>query len=170
MVNLEYLDISDNRLIKINAFSFTKLIKLKMLNLSHNWLSDDIDYNYLSVGLDELTRLDLSYNDFNYLSPSFFIQLKKNSLSHLYLNNNGLKTMEPFAFESLSSLRYLNLAANSLETIDSNVFYNLINLTQLILHSNRLTRKPLLNELNRYLLRIYFFQTFISVVTQNFKF
>ena len=169
MVNLEYLDISDNRLIKINAFSFTKLIKLKMLNLSHNWLSDDIDSNYLSVGLDELTRLDLSYNDFNYLSPSFFIQLKKNSLSHLYLNNNGLKTMEPFAFESLSSLRYLNLAANSLETIDSNVFYNLINLTQLILHSNRLTRVPLLNELNRYLLRIYFFQTFISVVTQNFK-
>ena len=50
MVNLEYLDISDNRLIKINAFSFTNVIKLKMLNLSHNWLSDDIDSNYFVCG------------------------------------------------------------------------------------------------------------------------
>jgi Leucine-rich repeat (LRR) protein len=154
MVNLEYLDVSENRLIKIREFSFTNLIKLKTLNLSHNWLSDDIDSNYLSVGLDELTRLDLSYNDLNYLSRSFFIQFKKNSLSHIYLNNNGLKMMEPFAFESFSSLEYLNLAANSLETIKTNVFYNLNNLTQLILKSNRLTRSPLLNELNRYLSHI----------------
>ena len=52
----------------------SNLIKLKTLNLSHNWLSDDADSSYLSVGLNELTQLDLSDNDFNYLSRNYFIQ------------------------------------------------------------------------------------------------
>lgn len=84
---------------------------LKYLNLSHNKLSklDDNNFSYLT----ELVYLNLSYNRLTYL-PSDFGEL--NNLQELYLNNNNLSSL-PHTFFTIKSLIRLDLSHNNFTEI-----------------------------------------------------
>jgi Leucine-rich repeat (LRR) protein len=114
--NLEYLDLSQNRLISIKNESFLNINKLKHLNLSHNKLDLESEFNNISYfhGLSLLEILDLSFNEIKYLDSNLTFQYL-NSLKYLNLSNNKLKTA--FIFGYLSLLINLNLASNNLSFI-----------------------------------------------------
>ncbi len=120
--NLEYLDLSQNRLIKIVEKSFSKLYQLKCLNLSGNKLELQNEYNNFSYfeSQSRLVILDLSYNNIKYLDTnSTFKNLS--SLQILNLSNNRLKNIDSFLFGFLEQLSDLNLASNNLSQFILNI-------------------------------------------------
>jgi insulin-like growth factor-binding protein complex acid labile subunit len=140
MPNLEYLDLSQNRLISLRKNSFFNLTKLKYLNLSYNKLDLQSEFNKISYfkELSLLETLDLSFNDIKYLDTIVTFDFLY-SLLYLNLSNNKLKSLNENSLGHLNDLIELNLASNSLILFDKEYFFNLRSLKTLILSSNQLS-------------------------------
>ncbi len=115
MINLRYLDLSQNKIEKIEENAFNSLINLKELYLYHN----------------QLTKID----------KNIFVSLSK--LKCLSLFCNQIKEIEENAFDSLSNLRTLCLNDNQITKIENNAFNSLIKLEHLSIYCNQLTTLPL---------------------------
>jgi Leucine-rich repeat (LRR) protein len=139
LANLEYLDLSQNRLIKIEANSFKSLKKLKYLNLSGNKLDLESVFNNASYFKSQmlLEILDFSFNEIKYLDSNVTFQ-QLTSLKALNLSNNRLKFIEEYLFGYLRQLTELNLASNNLSLSMKNYFYNLGYLKTLKLGFNQI--------------------------------
>jgi Leucine-rich repeat (LRR) protein len=137
--NLEYLDLSQNYLISIKNESFLKMYQLKHLNLSHNKLDLESEFNNVSFfkGKSLLETLDLSFNEIKYLDSNRTFQYL-NSLKYLNLSNNRLNSLDAFIFGFLYNLSDLHLASNNLTFLNGRCFFNLRNLKKLILKNNQL--------------------------------
>lgn len=145
LVNLEYLDISGN---KISQYDFlSTLIRLKYLNLGGNLISDihflkqvphleilllyrnSISSIHVLEKFSNLHRLDIEANLISHLTP-----LKNlNQLKFLDAGINRISDLSPL--ENLNQLQSLNLNANSISDIEP--LKNLINLKSLNLDTNR---------------------------------
>ncbi|KAJ8961557.1 hypothetical protein NQ318_014809 [Aromia moschata] len=129
--NLNYLDLSYNRLVQIDAGTFKGLSRLLSLDLSHNsqlalepnGLSfQGLEYSLLHLSLDNvsltlvptlptphLISLSLAYNALPTVPPEMATNMT--NLQRLDLNYNDL-TAVPIVTHSLLELRYLSMVAN----------------------------------------------------------
>ena len=101
---LTYLDLSDNQLTYFEDGALRDLSSLERLYLNDNNIRIVPDNAFES--LTNLTSLDLSNN------PGFPLNalIQAKSVRHLYLQNNGYSTLEPYVFQQMDSLEYLFLS------------------------------------------------------------
>ena len=154
--NLVELDLNWNDIIHLNNDSDTELSTLRILDISDNWMLQDLNSaffasipnlqklfiidNDLEVsmfkGLSNLTYLDMSHNQPISVNSTPFMELEY--LEDLNLAWCGLQNLSDTMFTGLSNLLMLNLGYNDLHHLPSGVFVRLTKLKVLDLSGNRL--------------------------------
>uniref|UniRef100_A0A8C1L845 Toll-like receptor 3 n=1 Tax=Cyprinus carpio TaxID=7962 RepID=A0A8C1L845_CYPCA len=119
LVNLTFLDLSNNNIANINACLLKGLHHLKVLKMQHN----------------NLARL---WKTANPGGPVLFLQDAR-KLSFLDLDYNGLDEIPLNALRGLSELRELSLHGNLLDQLHASVFDDLQSLKYLYLQKNLIT-------------------------------
>lgn len=119
LVNLTFLDLSNNNIANIRRTLLKGLVNLKVLKLQHN----------------NLARL---WKNVNVGGPVMFLQdtLK---LKTLLMDSNGLDEIPAGALRGLSELQELSLGNNLLNSLRPAVFDDLISLRALFLQKNMIT-------------------------------
>ena len=97
---------------------FHAFTNLKVLNLSHNALTDLS--NELFKHMKNLIVLDLSFNKLNNLPHDTFEVLE--GLESLHINDNELEYIHPHSIGNLTSLHTLHIDSNALETFHESAF------------------------------------------------
>ena len=128
------LDLSGNNITTIPTQAFSKLSKLRSLDLTGIKLR--IVEPLAFEGLESLTKLDLSLNDIDTIPTQQFSKLSK--LKSLDLLGNKIRIIEPFAFEGLESLTTIDLSSNDIDTIPTQQFSKLSNLQSLKMNHNQI--------------------------------
>ncbi|XP_061081695.1 toll-like receptor 22 [Conger conger] len=130
---LETLDLSFNRIARINCSDFAHLRQLRYLYLFHNHISGLSPCVFKDM--PNLQTLKLGTN--NILSTrGAFSDLQ--NLEYLQLRNNKLSIIKPNDFKALRSLKYLDLIDNQITAIEA--FPELPNLKRLYLNANKITQ------------------------------
>uniref|UniRef100_UPI0037E80983 toll-like receptor 22 n=1 Tax=Semicossyphus pulcher TaxID=241346 RepID=UPI0037E80983 len=134
---VEGIDLSSNKISKIQAFDFKNLSVLKELDLKHNVIS------WIDTGafahLISLKKLILNSNKLVKLDADLFRGLS--NLTELRITNNHIKAVSPTSFRSLTSLIFLDISHNKLHNITrvQSILQQLPNLQTLVLANNDLT-------------------------------
>ncbi|CAF0827465.1 unnamed protein product [Brachionus calyciflorus] len=154
-IGLENLNVSNNRLKRIEIGYF---VFLQRLNLSNNYLSSFIIdfYNtkdfqiYYSKNCklenstslhSNLIDLDLSHNFLPSL-PFNFLNIKYLSLLNLNLSSNQIREIRNYEFSSMTLLERLDLSSNLITNVANKSFYSLKKLKYIDLANNYLTQIP----------------------------
>ncbi|XP_062865250.1 toll-like receptor 3 [Trichomycterus rosablanca] len=141
LLNLTYLDLSNNNIANIKSGFLDGLHRLSILKLQHNnlarfWKSANPGgpVLFLRDALN-LTVLELDYNGLDEIPVMAFQGLSK--LQKLSLSGNLLNYLHHFIFNDLRSLRFLSLQKNLLTTVKPETFQvPLLNLTELRMDHN----------------------------------
>ncbi|CRK86773.1 CLUMA_CG000605, isoform A [Clunio marinus] len=140
LTQLLVLDLSKNLLTShhINNETFAGLIRLVILNLSHNSLTriDSTTFKELYF----LQELNLRNNSIGYIDDNTFAPLY--NLHELNLAENRLHTLNDKLFNGLQVLSKLTLNNNLISIVEVNVFKNCSDLKELDLSSNQLQEVP----------------------------
>uniref|UniRef100_A0A6V7LEM0 Uncharacterized protein n=1 Tax=Bracon brevicornis TaxID=1563983 RepID=A0A6V7LEM0_9HYME len=161
--NLSYLRISYNVIPVVRDNAFVSLTKLRTLELVRNNMTT-LEPGW-SNGLDNLTILDLTNNDLT-LTPYVFSNLKKvrslimyhpakpsgispqafrglSSLTDLFLENDGILTLESGMFDDSNELKNIRIWFTTIHHVPTGVFNNLKSLTILsLVHSGIKSIEP----------------------------
>lgn len=113
LIRLVLLNLSYNRISKLDPSFFRDLYTLQILNLEHNSL-ETIPADTFAP-MNNLHTLIISYNKITYLDAYSLNGLYV--LSLLALDNNQLEGIHPEAFRNCSSLQDLNLNSNQLKAV-----------------------------------------------------
>lgn len=113
LIRLVLLNLSHNRVTRLDPTFFRDLYTLQILNLEHNQL-ETIPADTFAP-MNNLHTLVLSYNKISYLDAYSLNGLYV--LSLLSLDNNLLETIHPDAFRNCSSIQDLNLNGNALTSV-----------------------------------------------------
>ena len=108
---LETVDLSHNPLLSLSTFnnaSYT-LPKLYELYLSSCNINE---FQFFLTKVENLERLDLSHNQIKGNTPTWFLDVAKDSLRYLNLSNNFLTNIDQLPWRKLG---YLDLHSNSLQ-------------------------------------------------------
>lgn len=133
--NAVSLNLSNNHILKINRTDFSRLSKLRFLQMGNNWISHIADGAFANM---DLANLDMGSNKLTNLTDNIFQGLWK--LTCLSLERNRITHISPRAFQSLISLRNVALTYNALYQIANIVpILQLPNLQELLLGYNRFT-------------------------------
>ncbi|XP_065156657.1 toll-like receptor 7 [Atheta coriaria] len=134
------LDLSGNQLTSghIDAGTFTGLIRLIVLNLSHNALTRIDGRTFKDLFF--LQILDLRNNSIGFIEDNAFLPLY--NLHTLNLAENRLNTIGPLLFNGLFVLSKLTLNNNLIVNVDAGAFHNCSALKELDLSSNVLEEVP----------------------------
>ncbi|XP_063286635.1 vasorin [Pelobates fuscus] len=108
--NTVSLYLFENGISSVEEGSFSGLLDLQLLDLSHNMLSSLPGGVFRSLG--NLSNLDLSSNKLKEIAADTFQGLGR--LERLYLNENSIHSIHPDAFKGLESLLELKLKGNQL--------------------------------------------------------
>ena len=111
--NLKNLFLRSNRIDSIHERSLIKLTSLEMLDFGYNRLAA-WSGNITAPIAQSLTFLDLSGNQIEKLTASMFNTFMP-KLKELYLEENGMKTIEIRSFQNLPNLKILSLKVNVLK-------------------------------------------------------
>lgn len=131
----ENLDLSDNRIARLEKTSFDHLTQLQVLNISKNNVSDIAEETFASI--KNLLFLNLGYNKLTMLTRSMLDGLGK--LSTLLLNDNLIEWVDVDAFAGLVNVRTINLTSNKLHRLaDVNHIFNAVAVEKLQLQNNGL--------------------------------
>ena len=122
LVNLTWLDLSNNNIANINEGLLEGLSHLKVLTLQHN----------------NLARL---WKDANPGGPVLFLK-GLHSLTNLQMDSNGLDELPRDAFQGLTNLSQLSLSGNLLDKLHESVFDDLKSLRVLQMEKNLVTSVP----------------------------
>ncbi|KAM6437280.1 lumican [Liasis olivaceus] len=147
---LDDLQLTHNKISKINPNTLEGLVNLTVIHLQHNELSEDT-LSGVFKGLKSLLYLDLSFNKLTKLPSGL-----PHNLLMLYFDNNQINKVPNEYFQGLKALQYLRLSHNKLTDtgIPSNVF-NISTLVELDLSYNELKSIPTVNEhLENYYLQV----------------
>lgn len=136
--DLQYVDLSNNHLLKIPPKTFENQEKLLELNLNKNKLSTV--YNSSFYGLKSLTVLNLRENFLEELPNRVFSSLVK--LEELNLGQNRITKIDALAFDGLLALRVLYLDDNLLSAVPSPSFGSTGSLAELHVGLNSFTTLP----------------------------
>nr|BFD30800.1 hypothetical protein GTC16762_04180 [Pigmentibacter ruber] len=131
LINIVEINLSNN---KINDLSFINpsMLNLKYLNLSRNKI---IKVKNLH-DLNSLVKLDLSHNEINEVNSNFFY--RNPNLNKIDLSFNKINYLPSYAFYYSDTIVHLNLNNNPIVKLDHLAFYNLKNLTELLMHNTNL--------------------------------
>jgi Leucine-rich repeat (LRR) protein len=134
------LDLSDNQLSSshIDDGTFVGLIRLIVLNLSHNALTRIGAHTFKDLFF--LQILDLRNNSIGYVEDNAFLPLY--NLHTLNLADNRLHHISALLFNGLFVLSKLTLSNNLVVNIDPQAFRNCSDLKELDLSSNALPNVP----------------------------
>lgn len=113
LIRLVLLNLSHNRITKLNAEIFSDLYTLQILNLRYNQIEQLTDGTF--TPMNNLHTLLLSHNKLKLLDGSSLKGLYV--LSLLSIDNNVLTDIHESAFRNCSSLQDLNLNGNKLKGI-----------------------------------------------------
>lgn len=140
LMQLLVLDLSHNELTSewINSATFKGLTRLVSLNLSYNKITKLEASIFRDLYNVQILKLQENYIE-SILENTFF-ELK--NLRLLILSYNRLSTIEDYSFQGLTSLTLLSLDYNRLSHIDKSAFKNCSNLQELHLNGNKLQRVP----------------------------
>ncbi len=143
--HLEMLDLGFNYMAQLPQDLFCPLSSLKALNLTHNRLSGFGSFGLIDPAtgqlcLQELQRLDLSYNHISFLSETGVASLK--NLQAFYLQNNRITEIAELSLSALAKLHIIDLSNNLLMTIPSRTFRESEELKELHLQNNSLSMIP----------------------------
>ncbi|XP_061495568.1 lumican [Rhineura floridana] len=147
---LDDLQLTHNKITKINPNTLEGLVNLTVVHLQHNELSE-ATLSGVFKGLNSLLYLDLSFNKLSKLPSG----LPPNILM-LYFDNNQITNIPGAYFQGFKALQYLRLSHNKLTDsgIPGNVF-NISTLVELDLSYNQLKSIPTVNEhLENYYLQV----------------
>ncbi|CAH2210301.1 toll-like receptor 6 [Pararge aegeria] len=117
LLRMVILNISYNRLSKIDRFMFQDLYSLQKLNLEHNEIS--IIDEHAFEQLRNLHSLTLSNNKLVHVHTNIFTDL--HVLHDLFLDNNKIKHIDEYAFENMTAIEDLGLNDNLLPTIPTSI-------------------------------------------------
>ncbi|XP_059057262.1 toll-like receptor 6 [Achroia grisella] len=165
---LHTLDLSVNQLTSewINADTFSGLVRLIVLNLSHNSITK-IDA-LLFHDLNSLQYLNLEYNYISHLVDGVFSNLR--NLYLLSLAHNNITKVNSSDFANLYVLNQLLLDGNRITKIDLRSFENITKLHDLGLSGNHLSEVPEAIKTLRFLIYLDLSMNRITKVsTSNFK-
>lgn len=175
MPNLQTLNASHNAIdgelnLSADWFQQSRLHRLILSNnriksiahtgLDHRWTEFDVNVHdaikmVTASPADEeaqnLTELDLSYNQINHLQPHAFESNRLPNLKYLNLAHNQLSIIPFQVFEALRALEHLDLSSNRLVTFLDNFFIRNGALKSLNLRNNsiRLISESSLNGLSQ---------------------
>lgn len=113
LIRLIVLNLSHNALTRIDSKTFKELYFLQILNLRNNSIGYIDDNAFLP--LYNLHTLNLAENRLHTLSDKLFNGLQV--LSKLTLNNNLISIVEPNVFKNCSDLKELDLGSNQLQEV-----------------------------------------------------
>uniref|UniRef100_S4R995 Toll like receptor 3 n=1 Tax=Petromyzon marinus TaxID=7757 RepID=S4R995_PETMA len=124
LVNLTYLDLSNNNMNKVLGDTFRGLAALQTLKLGHNnlarlWKHNNPPVLYLD-GLRQLRSLELLFNGFDEVPAAAFAGLS--NLRSLDMNSNNMDKFPPGVFNPLTSLASLDLRRNLITGVQEEVF------------------------------------------------
>ena len=134
-VNTVSLNLSRNRIHKVEAGALQELNHLQQLFLGHNHL-EEID-TYMFKNLATLTILDVMYNHLKILKSGIFGDLF--NLVELKLSKNQINHLETGVFQNLINLQNLSLAFNELTALPPGIFTHLTHLQEIVLAYNHLS-------------------------------
>ncbi len=129
------LDLSNSRILELQAHDFSGLDSLQQLNLDSNELTTLPPGIF--DGLERLESLSLAVNALTGLNRGVFEGL--GNLQELNLGSNELTALPPGIFDGLASLRNLYLGFNALTALPAGIFVGLDSVTVLNLAGNSLT-------------------------------
>ncbi|CAH0719919.1 unnamed protein product, partial [Brenthis ino] len=137
---LQILDLSSNELTSewVNRDTFSGLVRLIVLNLSHNRIIK-IDA-LLFQDLNNLQFLSLEFNNIARIADGAFTNLK--NLHSLSLAHNNIIEVDSSHFSNLYVLNQLFLDGNRITRVDLRSFENITKLHDLGLSGNQLTEVP----------------------------
>lgn len=127
------LDLSFNKLTKLDASTFSSLTQLQILMLHHNEL--EILGEHVFSSLVNLQQLVLSYNRLHRVETNIFVGLV--SLRSLSIDSNQLNFIHPLALRNISEVMELNCSSNKFESVP-HAINDLHQLRSLDLSFNRL--------------------------------
>lgn len=140
MPNLNFMDLSDNKLTHLYPDTFKNNNNLQMLSLSGNPLeltkSPDRPKYFLSSL--SLTELDLSRCQLRQITNETFAELP--NMISLNLDSNFIHYVSPQMFEKLKYLEEVNLSNNIITDIDPLLFADIEDMTTLKLSNNSLSK------------------------------
>jgi len=113
LIRLVQLNLSYNKISKLDPTFFRDLYTLQILNLQHNQIETIPAETF--APMNNLHTLLLSYNKISYLDAYSLNGLYV--LSLLSLDNNLVESVHPEAFRNCSSLQDLNLNGNALTSV-----------------------------------------------------
>lgn len=134
--SLKALNLDNNLLEVIPAFSFVGCKQLQQLSLAHNRIR--LIYPDAFWGLEQLTALNMKRNFITYLAKYMFFDCKK--LQRLWLEYNNIEDIKPGAFDDLDNLVFVNLITNKIKKIPEDLFKNTMHLKEIYLMGNELVR------------------------------
>lgn len=140
MDNLNYVDLSNNLLIRIHPDTFENNTNLQQLSLSGNVLrlpESTTKPNYL-LKSSILTDLDLSKCELRQITKETFTELPQ--LVSLNLESNYLHFLSPEMFDKLESLEEINLANNLITDVNPELFIDIEDLTKVNLSNNSISK------------------------------
>ncbi|MCL4140720.1 UNVERIFIED_CONTAM: hypothetical protein GTU68_029406 [Idotea baltica] len=157
LIRLATLDLSHNKISRLDMATYRDLTNLQMLNLQHNMIQYIADHTF--SGLFRLHTLLLSNNMLTVVGENTFkglialndLRLDNNNLSEidsdsfvnstrlksLHLKNNSLRDV-PIVISKVLSLNHLDLSLNKLQILDQKAFQGLSKLTTLYLEDNQI--------------------------------
>ena len=138
---LQVLDLSSNQLTSswINKNTFKGLIRLVFLNLSKNKITK-LEPEMFS-DLNALHLLNLRYNLLESLDADTFSLM--NNLHSLFLSHNKIKYLDAYSLNGLGVMSLLSIDNNVLAGVHPEAFRNCSSLQDLNLNGNELTKIPL---------------------------
>lgn len=139
--SLEDLDLSQNKINKLNFKVLDGTNKLKYLNLSYNELTE-LDDEFLKQN-PNLEILDLKYNQIFKIDQGLFdyaVKLKQIDLSHNSIVGN---TLGEDIFKEVTKLEFLDLSENDLSEMPSGILEHMKVLNKLILDGCFLKELPI---------------------------
>ena len=133
---LQYLDLSGNKLTKLDLNCFSNLNGLRSLNLSAN-LIDELNQTTRIGVLARAEQINLSLNKLRLINAQALASSGR-TLRKLNLANNQLEALDSMFFVPLTALKFLDLRDNQLEmTIDDLTFSSQRDLHSLELTGNK---------------------------------
>ncbi|XP_020782130.1 leucine-rich repeats and immunoglobulin-like domains protein 3 [Boleophthalmus pectinirostris] len=135
LANLQHLDLSRNRVRRVEGLTFHGLHALRSLKMQRNGLSRLMDGAFW--GLSNMEILQMDYNNLTEVSKGWLYGLL--TLHQLHLSHNAISRIRPEAWEFCQKLNELNLSSNHLSRLEESSFWGLSLLDQLHIGNNRVS-------------------------------
>uniref|UniRef100_A0A7N8WQ19 Leucine rich repeats and immunoglobulin like domains 3 n=1 Tax=Mastacembelus armatus TaxID=205130 RepID=A0A7N8WQ19_9TELE len=133
--NLQHLELSRNRVRRVEGLTFHGLHALRSLKMQRNSLSRLMDGAFW--GLSNMEVLQLDYNNLTEVSKGWLYGLL--TLQQLHLSHNTISRIQPDAWEFCQKLSELNLSSNHLSRLEESSFVGLSLLDELHIGNNRVS-------------------------------